>query len=123
MFTLLIILTSFIFSQDDCTNGRYMEEIFNVDVQYEIEYGENINETLLGTEYTQTLYMDVYTPQNDDLENRPLIFFMYGGSFIGGSKSSPDIGDWPMLPRIALTADSSVSRSIVVVVIGINFCE
>ncbi len=91
MFTLLIILTSFIFSQYDCTNGRYMEEIFNVDVQYEIEYGENINETLLGTEYTQTLYMDVYTPQNDDLENRPLIFFMYGGSFIGGSKSSPDI--------------------------------
>ena len=91
MLIILTILTSFIFSQNDCTDGRYIEEIFNVDVQYGIEYGENINQNVLGSDYTQTLFMDIYSPQNDDFEDRPLIFFMYGGSFISGSKSSPDI--------------------------------
>jgi len=91
MFIFLIIFTSFIIAQDECVDDRYLEEIFGVDVQYEIEYGENTNQTLLGADYTQTLYMDIYSPQNDDFEDRPLIFFMFGGSFIGGSKSSGDI--------------------------------
>ena len=91
MYLILAICMSFIFSQDDCSGGRYLEEIFNVDIQYEIEYGENINHTMLGSEYTQTLYMDIYSPADDELEDRPLIFFMFGGSFIGGSKSSGDI--------------------------------
>ena len=91
MYLILAICMSFMFSQDDCSGGRYLEEIFNVDIQYEIEYGENINHTMLGSEYTQTLYMDIYSPADDELEDRPLIFFMFGGSFIGGSKSSGDI--------------------------------
>jgi len=88
---LLIIAFSFIYSQDDCQGTRYLNEIFDVDVQYEIQYGQNTNETILGSPYTQNLYMDIYTPSNDDFDNRPLIFFMFGGSFVGGSKSSPDI--------------------------------
>ena len=39
----------------------------------------------------------------------------------GFAKSKPDIGDCPILPRIALTADSSVSISTVVVVIVKNY--
>ena len=35
--------------------------------------------------------MDIYSPENDNFEDRPLIFFMFGGSFIGGSKDSWDI--------------------------------
>ena len=88
---LLIIIISFLYCQEDCQNERYLDEIFSVDVQYEIQYGQNTNETLLGSSYTQDLYMDVYTPVNDDFTERPLIFFMFGGSFVGGSKSSPDI--------------------------------
>ena len=89
---LLIIFFSFLVSQpEDCSNGRYLDGIFNVDIQYGIQYGQNINQTVLGSPYTQDLYMDVYAPSNDDFNNRPLIFFMFGGSFIGGSKSSPDI--------------------------------
>ena len=91
MYIIVAIFISFMFSQEDCIGGRYLEEIFNVDVQYEIEYGENINQNLLGVDYTQTLYMDIYSPENDELSDRPLIFFMFGGSFIGGSKSSGDI--------------------------------
>ena len=91
MLLILTFFATFLLAQEDCVGDRYLEEIFSVDVQYEVEYGENINQTLLGSDYTQTLYMDVYSPSNDTLENRPLIFFMFGGSFIGGSKSNSDI--------------------------------
>ena len=43
-----MIITSVLLSQNDCADNRYIDEIFSVDVQYEIEYGENINQTLLG---------------------------------------------------------------------------
>ena len=37
------------------------------------------------------LYMDVYEPMGDDYSDRPLIIFMFGGAFVGGSRSSGDI--------------------------------
>ena len=46
MYLILAMFISFMFSQDDCSGGRYIEEIFDIDTQYEIEYGENINQTL-----------------------------------------------------------------------------
>tara|TARA_Y100001960_G_scaffold235144_1_gene247540 strand:+ start:222 stop:1367 length:1146 start_codon:yes stop_codon:yes gene_type:complete len=89
---LIITIFAFIYGQpEDCTNGRYLNENFDVSVNYGIEYGENVNQNLLGQDFTETLYMDIYSPSNDNFNNRPLIFFMFGGSFIGGSKSSPDI--------------------------------
>ena len=39
MYLILAICMSFMFSQDDCSGGRYLEEIFNVDIQYEIDIG------------------------------------------------------------------------------------
>ncbi len=90
--SLIIILICFVFAQpEDCVGGRYVDEIFDVNVESDVEYGENINQTLLGSDYTQTLYMDIYTPSNDNIDDRPLIFFMFGGSFIGGSKTNSDI--------------------------------
>ena len=56
-----------------------------------ITKNSNINQTLLGADYTQVLYMDVYFPENDDFQDRPLIFFMFGGSFVTGSKLSADV--------------------------------
>jgi len=89
---LIITFFTFIYGQpEDCSDGRYINEIFEVNINYEIEYGANVNQTLLGQNFDQTLYMDVYSPTGDEFESRPLIFFMFGGSFIGGSKSSPDI--------------------------------
>ena len=89
---LFIILFSILLSED-CVDGRYKEELFDVTIQYGIEYGENTNETFVGTDYTQTLYMDVYEPDGDILLDRPLIIFMFGGAFIGGSRASGDIVD------------------------------
>ena len=88
---LLIIMISFMFSQQDCQDNRYLDEIFDIEVEYEVQYGQNINQTILGSEYTENLYMDIYSPINDSFDDRPIIFFMFGGSYVGGSKSSPDI--------------------------------
>ena len=88
---LLITFISICFLQEDCQDNRYLSEQFNVDIIYEVQYGQNINQTVLGSEYSENLYMDIYLPENDNFNERPLIFFLFGGSFIGGSKSSSDI--------------------------------
>ncbi len=85
----LIIFSALLVAQSDCVDGRYLDSVFDVDVSYGIEYGQNINEEFLfGNEYTQTLYMDVYKPVGDSYDSRPIIFFMFGGSFVGGSRDS-----------------------------------
>ena len=89
----MFILSSTILSQSDCIDNRYIDDIFSVTMINEVEYGENVNESIIGSEYTQTLYMDIYEPEGDDLESRPLIIFMFGGAFVGGSKESGDIVD------------------------------
>ena len=87
---LLIILTAVGFPQAECDGERYYTEIFpNINVSSNIEYGENITEDILGFEYTQTLYLDVYEPEGDNVNERPLIIFMFGGAFVSGSKNSP----------------------------------
>ncbi len=88
---ILLIFVAFSFNQEDCQDERYLDEIFDVDVEYNIQYGQNINQTLFGSQYTEDLYMDIYTPINDSITDRPLIFFLFGGSFVSGSKSSSDI--------------------------------
>ena len=64
--------------------------MFDVEVEYEVQYGQNINQTILGSEITENLFMNIYKPIND-LSDRPLILFMFGGSYVSGSKESPDI--------------------------------
>ena len=83
-----IFLISSIIAQEDCQDGRYIDDIFDVSVQYGVQYGQNISENILGSEFNQTLYMDIYEPVGDSYENRPIIFFMFGGSFVTGSRDS-----------------------------------
>ncbi len=90
IFIVLLILTPSAYSQSECDGERYASELFpNIDITYNIEYGENITEDILGFEYTQTLYLDVYEPENDTINERPMVIFMFGGAFVGGSKNSP----------------------------------
>ena len=87
---LLVVFTATVFSQSECDGERYMSDLFpDIQITSNIEYGENITEDILGTEYTQTLYLDVYVPENDYINDRPLIIFMFGGAFVSGSKNSP----------------------------------
>ena len=89
-YIILIFLICFSFSQE-CEGGRYEEEIFdNIYITSGVYYGTNINEGLFGSS-NEDLYLDVYEPYGDDLEDRPVVIFMFGGSFVGGSRTSSDI--------------------------------
>ena len=50
-------------------------------------YGNNT--TWDGSEYD--LLMDIYQPEDDDLQQRPIIIFAHGGSFLFGSKENPSM--------------------------------
>ena len=38
--------------------------------------------------------MDVYTPDNDTLTERPVVIYLFGGAFITGSKNNIDCVDF-----------------------------
>ena len=86
------ILTASLFSQSECDGERYTDEIFSqVNVTSNILYGGNYNPNIWGQNEWQDLYLDIYEPAGDDVEDRPLVFFLFGGSFIAGSKTAGDI--------------------------------
>ena len=89
---LSIFFIASLYSQGDCDGVRYTDEIFSqVNVTNNVLYGGNYNPNIWGTPQWQDLYLDIYEPAGDDVEDRPLVFFLYGGSFIAGSKTSGDI--------------------------------
>ena len=65
--------------------------MYDINIDYDIQYGQNINQNIIGNQINQDLFMNVYYPINDNFNERPLIFFLFGGSFISGSKISQDI--------------------------------
>lgn len=67
-----------------CSGDRYQEFIFSeVDSTIGIQYGRNT--TASGT--TTDLFLDIYVPKNDTASKRPLVIFIFGGSFLGGQRS------------------------------------
>jgi hypothetical protein len=84
IFTLFIfsILTSTLFSQT-----RYKDEVFSIIKHADIPYGSNFD----SKNQLTTLLMDIYEPQNDTASARPVIFFVHGGSFIGGDRTDQAI--------------------------------
>ena len=76
------------FSQNYCNSARYDTEVFTGDsVVSNITYGSNIN--YLGNNTTLTL--DMYFPEGDTASIRPLIIWVHGGGFIGGTKNDGDV--------------------------------
>ena len=84
-FTLVFsLIINSVFSQ---CNGRYETEIFNnvtkiTDVNYSDVYTDSYHE------------MDIYMPDGDTATNRPVILYMHGGSFYGGTKTMTDCVDF-----------------------------
>ncbi len=71
-----------------CDGNRYLNFIFSeTQSTTDIQYGENIN--YQGT--NESLYMDVYEPAGDGLDNRPLVIMCHGGYFLSGDKAAPDM--------------------------------
>jgi predicted esterase len=87
----IIVLIVFCFSilyteAQDC-GSRYYESVFTSVRTNNIQYGRNVK--FNGD--TVDLFMDIYEPENDTLENRPLMMLAFGGSFTSGIRQSPDI--------------------------------
>ena len=88
--TLLLscLISGGLFAQSPCLTGRYASDVFsNFTTTSDITYGQNNSYTGANT----TLKLDVYQPTGDTETNRPLILFVHGGSFIGGSKTDGDM--------------------------------
>lgn len=85
LLTLSVLLSVNTFSQVDCSGNRYYQQIFaTVTKTANIQYGSNVGQD--GTTPID-LFLDVYTPDGDMDNNRPLVILAHGGSFMGGSKS------------------------------------
>lgn len=93
LFTVIFFAFLFSFSaiaQIDCSNGRYTSEIFpNVIVNSDILYGSAVN----VSGQNQDLRLDIYQPEGDNIDQRPLLIIAHGGSFVGGSKDLSDVVD------------------------------
>lgn len=92
-FTLLFALFAFtkFFAQTPCATGRFAEDVYTaINTTSDIVYGSNASYS--GS--TTSLTLDFYEPQGDTMAARPLIIWVHGGSFIGGSKTDIDVKTW-----------------------------
>ncbi len=66
-----------------CDGNRYRTYVFPAyDSVINIQYGHNFTQG--GA--SQNLIMDIYTPHGDVATKRPMILFIHGGGFVGGSR-------------------------------------
>lgn len=86
--TFLLFIAGLNYAQDPCSSGRYADAVFSqFTLTSNLTYGQNSNWANSNT----VLKLDFYEPTNDTLAARPLIIWVHGGSFIGGSKTDPDV--------------------------------
>ncbi len=61
---------------------RYLENVFeNVTIRKDVVFGESITSTGMN----QNLLLDIYSPENDNQQNRPVIVWIHGGGFRPGN--------------------------------------
>ena len=86
--SLLLCLLELPVIAQECASGRYRSEQFqDITVTTSVAFGSNL---AVGGG-AQTLYMDIYEPTGDVLEERPVAIITFGGSFITGSRA--DVAD------------------------------
>jgi hypothetical protein len=87
MLALLVLATAGT-AQTTCNGGRYATDVYtNVTTTSGVVYGNNTN--YLGN--AQSLTLDVYQATGDTSIARPLIIWVHGGSFLGGSSTDVDV--------------------------------
>ena len=86
--TIFFSLCTILSAQTPCDDGRYSSDVFSDFTKTSnITYGANTS----WTGGTTTLKLDFYEPDGDTETERPLLIWVHGGSFIGGSKTDPDM--------------------------------
>lgn len=121
---LLLLLSSLLSGQNNCTSGRYAEPVFTcVDVTPNITYGQgrqNWSTTNLLCQHGnlppynsfQTLLADIYEPCNDTETARPLIIAIHGGAWATGNKADMAFFGQAMAKRGYVVASISYRLSI-----------
>lgn len=82
-----------------CTNDRYIAPNFSVtridDLNFAtaeaVVYPPYVSEL---TTYNQNLDLDIYIPDGDQLNKRPLVVMAFGGAFLVGWKRQPELVDF-----------------------------
>lgn len=81
LFVLIIFFVLF-HSKKTISVTKYLDPIYTVKTSSNIKYGSAVG----YDGKTENLLLDIYEPNDEGIENRPLIVFVHGGSFVGGSK-------------------------------------
>ncbi|MBO2542879.1 alpha/beta hydrolase [Salegentibacter sp. BDJ18] len=76
IFILLFLLSFSISAQQ-----RFIDESFQL---------EETETKTYATKEGEELKLDIYQPKNDTMQHRPVIVFMHGGGFAGGTRTNPD---------------------------------
>ena len=72
---------------------RYLDEVFdNVTVESDVKYAQNYS-VLTGAPVMEDLLMDVYMPEGDSEELRPLIILAHAGSYLPKGLNTLPFGD------------------------------
>lgn len=92
LFTFLLIGFAIAYGQTNCESQRYISEVFsNFSATSGVYFGSDDPYGILSN---QDFYLDVYTPSNDTLSKRPVIVHQYGGGYLIGWRSEPNIPDF-----------------------------
>jgi hypothetical protein len=101
-----------IYSQYDCSGGRFQDSLYAVHVKQNVLYGHNTNYDASA----QDLTMDIYTPIGDVHTKRPLIIFAPKGSFI-----SEDNKEWVMVRLCTRLASMGYTTASINYRVGLNY--
>ena len=85
LLTILVLSSASVLAQSPgCDGERYISPIFSeLTETFNIKYGEN---TSLSGE-TVELLLDVFEPEESDVNERPLVLLIHGGGFVSGDKA------------------------------------
>ena len=78
----ILLLFPFLIKGQTCYEHFANERFSEINVRENLVYGENSN--YLG--FSQSLYLDFYSPTNDGSLKRPLVLLVHGGFFVFGDK-------------------------------------
>lgn len=101
-------------AQYDCNDGRFTDWNYfsNFDVDAAVEFGSGPQVVFPPSPNapTQALKMDIYEPQGDTMEKRPLIIMEFGGSFVAGAREdlAPLCEIYSKMGYVAATIDYRV---------------
>lgn len=88
----LLMMGTWLYSQNPCGTGRYVTELFTqTTLTEDIPFGSNLQPTIQDPNAVQQLFVDIYEPTGDTLSQRPLIIFAFAGGFVTGTRKDGDI--------------------------------